>query len=184
MTTGTGTDGIELTHYQHGQLPESFRELLLQVHADAYADQMDDEFVQKFAWFVDHWSSLPGFTCVVGRDADTGEAVGFAYGAPATMYREWWREHLEQAPADSSTYALSELMVRPAWRKRGVSRLLHDALLADRPEALVVLLVDPGHPRVKDLYESWGYRQVGYRQPFADSPRYAVMLRELAFAAV
>ncbi|OKJ48607.1 acetyltransferase [Streptomyces sp. CB02009] len=29
------------------------------------------------------------------------------------------------------------------------------------------------------LYESWGYRKIGERQPFADSPVYAVMLRGL-----
>ncbi|MER6632350.1 GNAT family N-acetyltransferase, partial [Streptomyces sp. NPDC000987] len=28
-------------------------------------------------------------------------------------------------------------------------------------------------------YESWGYRKVGERQPFPDSPLYAVMLKEL-----
>lgn len=50
----------------------------------------------------------------------------------------------------------------------------------ERHEDLVVLLVDTEHPpRVRALYESWGFRQVGVRQPFADSPLYAVMLAEL-----
>ncbi len=180
--TDTNTTGIELTHYQGSSLPDGFRELLLRIHTDAYRDQMDDEFIRQFPWFVDRWSGLPGFTCTIGTDS-TGEAVGFAYGAPAVEGREWWREHLDQAPAASSTYAVSELMVRPAWRKQGISRLLHDALLADRPEALAVLLVDPDHPQVQKLYESWGYKQVGFRQPFADSPRYAVMLRTLSLPA-
>lgn len=80
---------------------------------------------------------------------------------------------------DSSTYAFSELMVRPRWRKTGASEQLHEALFAARPEALAVLLVDPSHSKVVELYGSWGYRKVGSRQPFADSPNYAVMLREL-----
>ncbi|GAA3804014.1 hypothetical protein GCM10022403_042460 [Streptomyces coacervatus] len=29
---------------------------LIDVHADAYADQMDDPIHQRFAWFVDHWT--------------------------------------------------------------------------------------------------------------------------------
>jgi hypothetical protein len=33
-----------------------------------------------------------------------------------------------------------------------------------------VLLVDPDHPNVQALYGSWGYRQIGIRQPFPDSP--------------
>jgi GNAT superfamily N-acetyltransferase len=168
---------IELRHYHHGDLPADFRDMLLSVHADAYADQMDDPFVQRFPWFVDHWSGIPGFACVVGFDAD--EPVGFAYGAPARTGREWWREHVAPAPARDSTFSVSELMVRPKWRKTGTSERLHAALIADRPEALAVLLVDPDHPKVQALYETWGYRKVGDRQPFPDSPRYAVMLRDL-----
>jgi hypothetical protein len=32
---------------------------------------------------------------------------------------------------------------------------------------------------VQVLYEGWGLRKVGERQPFADSPVYAVMIAEL-----
>jgi GNAT superfamily N-acetyltransferase len=170
------TVAVELRHFGHHDLP-AIRQTLLDVHADAYADEMDDEFTQRFPWFVDHWGSRPGFACVIGYD--DGEPVGFAYGAPAVPGREWWREHLPEPPADTSTFAVSELMVRPAWRKTGTSARLHEALLAPRPEALAVLLVDPDHPKVQALYETWGYRKVGHRQPFPDSPNYAVMLRDL-----
>lgn len=105
--------------------------------------------------------------------------MGFAYGAPATPGREWWREHLPEPPADDSTFSVSELMVRPKWRKTGTAERLHAALLENRPEALAVLLVDPDHPEVQALYETWGYRKIGNRQPFPDSPNFAVMLRHL-----
>ncbi|MDV9187659.1 GNAT family N-acetyltransferase [Streptomyces sp. SR27] len=170
MTTG------DLRHFAHEDLP-LIRQTLLDVHADAYADEMDDEFVQRFPWFVDYWGSSPSFSCVIGYDG--AEPVGFAYGAPATPGREWWREHLPVPPADDSTFSVSELMVRPRWRKSGTAEQLHAALLQDRPEALAVLLVDPGHPKVQTRYEAWGYRRVGSRQPFADSPNFAVMLRDL-----
>ncbi|MFF2041022.1 GNAT family N-acetyltransferase [Kitasatospora sp. NPDC058170] len=168
---------IDLRRYQYGELPEGLRQLLIDVHSDAYADRSDDEFTQRFPWFVDHWTSLPGFTCVVAYDAD--EPVGFAYGAPLATGQEWWREHVDPAPEPSATFGVSELMVRPNWRKSGTSERLHSQLITDRPEDLAVLLVDPDHPKVQALYESWGYRPVGFRQPFADSPRYAVMLRSL-----
>ncbi|MFE4515460.1 GNAT family N-acetyltransferase [Kitasatospora sp. NPDC056783] len=168
---------IDLRHYQCGKLPKGFRQLLIDVHADAYADEMDDEFTQRFPWFVDHWTGLEGFACVVAYDGD--EPIGFAYGAPLAAGREWWREHIDPAPEPSTTFGFSELMVRPHWRKTGVSAQLQSALIDGRPEALAVLLVDPDHPKVQRLYESWGYRQVGFRQPFADSPRYAVMVRTL-----
>jgi GNAT superfamily N-acetyltransferase len=172
---------IELRHHQHGSLPEDLRQLLIDVHADAYRDQATDPFVQKFPWFVDHWSSKEGFTCVVGYDGD--EPVGYAYGAPLTSGREWWRPFIVPAPELSETYAVSELMVRPRWRKLGVAQQLHEALVADRSEAMAVLSVDVEHPKVQTLYESWGYRKVGLDRPFEDSPLFAIMVRDLIAAA-
>ncbi|WP_327591565.1 GNAT family N-acetyltransferase [Streptomyces chartreusis] len=171
MTAAT----VDLRHFGHDDLSQ-IRQTLLDVHADAYADDMT-EFDERFPWFVDHWGSNPGFACVIGYE--DGEPVGFAYGAPAKEGREWWREHLSEPPADTSTFAISELMVRPKWRKTGTAERLHIALLEGRTEAQAVLLVDPDHPKVQALYVDWGYREVGHRQPFPDSPNYAVMLRDL-----
>lgn len=170
------TTAIAIRYFGHDDLP-MIRQTLLDVHADAYADEMDDEFTQRFPWFVDHWGTHPGFACVVGYDGD--DPVGFAYGAPATPGREWWREHLPSEPTDASTFSVSELMVRPQWRKTGIAERLHAALISGRPEALAVLLVDPDHPKVQALYETWSYRRVGNRQPFPDSPNFTVMLRDL-----
>ncbi|MFD8965047.1 GNAT family N-acetyltransferase [Streptomyces sp. NPDC059568] len=167
---------LDVHAYTHQDLPE-IRQTLLDVHADAYADAMDDPFTQRFAWFVDHWGGRPGFSCMVGYDGN--EPVGYSYGAPATPGREWWRAHLDHAPERSRTFAVSELMVRPRWRKTGASVRLHRALLDGRDEDLAVLTVDTKHPKVQALYESWGYRKVGEDQPFPDSPLFAVMLAEL-----
>jgi GNAT superfamily N-acetyltransferase len=175
------TSVIDLRHFQQGSLPEDFKQLLIDVHADAYADAMDDEFNQRFPWFVDHWSGMEGFTCVVAFDGE--EPTGFAYGAPLQPGREWWRK-TEYQPNNgyTSTYAVSEVMVRPQWRKQGISDRLHEALLKARTEDLAVLLVDVTHPKVQSLYETWGYSKVGEQRPFADSPTYAVMVRELRAA--
>ncbi|MFF3453723.1 GNAT family N-acetyltransferase [Streptomyces sp. NPDC002730] len=167
---------FDVRHFSHDDLPH-IRQALIDVHADAYADAMDDEFNQRFPWFVDHWGGHPDFTCVIAFDGE--EAVGFAYGAPSTPQREWWREHLEPAPEKSRTFSFSEMAVRTKYRKTGAAELLARALMEGRDEDLAVLLVDVDHPRVQALYESWGYRKVGQRQPFPDSPVYAVMLSEL-----
>lgn len=171
------TSVIELQHYAHEDLP-AIRQTLLDVHAQIPEYPPDDLFNQRFPWFVDHWGRSPDFSCVVGYDDE--EVVGFAYGAPLAEGREWWRDHLEPAPEKSRTYAVSELMVRPEWRKTGVSERLHQTLLADLKEDLAVLLVDSMHPKVQFRYESWGYRKVGEKQPFADSPVFAVMVKPLA----
>jgi hypothetical protein len=70
-------------------------------------------------------------------------------------------------------------MLRVKWRKKGLSVLMHRALLASRNEALAVLTVDTKRPRLQAMYEGWGYRKVGERQPFPDSPLYSVMLLDL-----
>ncbi|MFD7894116.1 GNAT family N-acetyltransferase [Streptomyces sp. NPDC059568] len=167
---------LDIRHFTHDDLPQ-IRQMIIDVHADAHGDARDDEFKQRFPWFVDHWGGNPGFTCVIAFDG--AEAVGFAYGAPATPRREWWREHLDPAPEKTRTYSYSELAVSPKWRKKGVAERLSRALFEGRDEDLVVLLVDTEHPRVQALYESWGFRKVGERRPFPDSPVYAVMLAEL-----
>ncbi|MFC8826565.1 GNAT family N-acetyltransferase [Streptomyces sp. NPDC057137] len=172
----TGTTDLDIRDYAHADLPR-IRQTLLDLHASAYAEELDDEFNQRFPWFVDHWGSHPGFSCVVGYDDD--KPVGFAYGAPATEGREWWREHLDPAPERTRTYSFSELAVHPTWRGTGAAERLSRALLRTREEDLAVLLVDTRHPKVQALYESWGYRKVGERQPFPDSPVFAVMLAEL-----
>ncbi|MFJ5104877.1 GNAT family N-acetyltransferase [Streptomyces sp. NPDC088554] len=170
------TTPLHLRHYTHEDLPR-IRQTLLDVHADAYANAMDSPFNQRFAWFVDHWGGHAGFACVMGYDGD--EPVGYAYGAPAADGREWWRGHADPAPENTRTFAVSELMVRPRWRGTGTSVQLHHTLLAHRDEDLAVLTVDTEHPRVRALYESWGYRKVGESRPFPDSPLFAVMLAAL-----
>ncbi|WP_411140234.1 GNAT family N-acetyltransferase [Streptomyces sp. x-80] len=172
---------ITLRHYAHENLAQ-IRQLLLDVHTDIPEYSPDDPFVRRFPWFVDHWGGRPDFTCVIAYDAD--EPVGFAYGSPLSEGTEWWRDHITPAPEYWQTYAVSELMVRPKWRKTGVSSQLHEALVAERSEDLAVLLVDSSHPKVQSLYESWGYEKVGNRQPFADSPVYATMVRCLRRPAV
>jgi GNAT superfamily N-acetyltransferase len=171
----TSPGDLHVRHFAHDDLPQ-IRQTLLDVHDDVYADSTD-EFDQRFPWFVDHWGGNPGFACAIGYDGP--EPVGFAYGAPAEVGREWWREHMDPAPVTARTFSVSELMVRSNWRKTGVSQLLHHALLESRSEDLAVLLVEPEHTGVVGLYESWGYRAVGSRQPFADSPMFTVMLAEL-----
>lgn len=61
----------------------------------------------------------------------------------------------------------------------GHSQRLHNALLQERSEDLATLLVDTTHPKVQSMYESRGSPKVGERQPFPDSPLYAVMIRPL-----
>jgi ribosomal protein S18 acetylase RimI-like enzyme len=86
--------------------------------------------------------------------------------------REWWREHLKPAPAKDRTFSFSELALHIENRGTGLAKHLTRALLA-------VLLVDVERPKVQARYEEWGFSKVGERQPFPDSPVYALLVTEL-----
>ncbi|MGW2207452.1 GNAT family N-acetyltransferase [Streptomyces sp. NPDC001774] len=161
---------IDIHHHDHHDAA-TLRPLLLDIYAEVYKDVQNDPFasVDRFAQGLDGWSSRPGWSCVIGHDR--GEAVGYAYGAPLPQGAAWWRGLITTVPGElveetgERTYALSELMVRLPWRGAGAAKVLHDALLAGRPEERATLLVEQNHPRVRALYESWGWEKLGDLRP-------------------
>ncbi|MFD5465077.1 hypothetical protein ACFWIQ_19945 [Kitasatospora sp. NPDC127059] len=68
------------------------------------------------------------------RGVDDGEPVGYSCGAPLEEGREWWRRHMAP-PDDASTFAVSEVVVRPDRRKLGIAEQTHEELLSGRSEA-------------------------------------------------
>lgn len=67
---------------------------------------------------------------------------------------------------------------RVPWRGTGTARRIHDALLADRNEPYVTLMVNAlaGEGKVHRLYEAWGYKDLGLSRPSAASPVLTVMI--------
>ncbi|MFE5940176.1 GNAT family N-acetyltransferase [Streptomyces sp. NPDC056470] len=176
---------IDIQHHDHRDAA-TLRPLLLDIYAEVYKDVQDDPFasVNRFAQGLDGWSNRPGWSCVIGYDR--GEAVGYAYGAPLPQGAAWWRGLLTPVPADvveetgERTYALSELMVRLPWRGTGAAKALHDALLTHRDEERATLLVEQAHPKVRALYEGWGWRKLGDLRPrFDGAPLFDAMLLPL-----
>jgi len=145
----------------------------------------DDPFrtVQRFEDRLAGHASGDGWHAVIAYDDD--RPAGFVYGAPLDRNTRWWSATTTPLPEGytdedgTRTLAVFELMLVRDYRGRGWSQALHEALLADRVEKRATLLVDPSHPSVVDLYQAWGYERVGDIQPFADSPVFAMMTREL-----
>jgi hypothetical protein len=69
----------------------------------------------------------------------------------------------------------------PLDRDPEVEQALHPGplLLAHRSEERAALLVERGHPRVRALYERWGYDLFGEILPFADAPLYDALIKPL-----
>ena len=169
-----------MTEYRRigrNDLTAEVKNILIDLHALAFGDEMQNPFHQRFPWFVDHWGSREGFLCVIGYEGQT--PVGFTYGAPATVGKEWWAEHWTPDGEDTSTFSISELAVAPRWRKTGEGQRLLEQLLDGRPEGIVVLLVDSSHAKVIAAYQEWGYQSVGDQRPFPDSPLYEIMVKKL-----
>lgn len=177
-------DTIELIRYGQEEFP-AIRPTLISLYSEVYADQLADPFfsVERFEQRLEGYASRPGWEAVVAYDG--GEAAGYAFASTLPEGSAWWAGMLEPLPEEQTaedgrrTLALFELMVRRPWRGTGIARRVHEELLAGRPEERVTLLVESTHPKVRALYESWGYRNAGDQQPFPDAPVYATMMRPL-----
>jgi GNAT superfamily N-acetyltransferase len=178
------TDVLTLTTYTGEHLPR-IRQTLLDVYAEIYAAEIkSDPFfsVERFDTRLSRQTSAPGWMCVLGDVG--GDPVGYAYGS--TVQRGGWWNGL-QTPADpelihedgTRTLGLFEIMVRAPWRGQGIARGIHDELMRQRHEKRAALTVEQTHPRVRALYESWGYYKVGEIKPTDDSPLYDAMLLDL-----
>lgn len=111
----------------------------------------------------------PGFGLAEARHGDY--LVGYAVGLPLRPATSWWR-HLttplaEEITTEHSgrTYALSDLLVRAAWRQQGIGRALHDLLLAGRPEERATLTVLPAATAAQHAFRSWGWQKAARTQP-------------------
>lgn len=155
---------------------------LLDVYADVRAPllHLPNYAVTAFGERLDRHSAEPGFTAVLAY-AD-GHPVGYAYSNTIEHSDRYW-QRTNPAPAakytERQTVALKEIGVRPAWRKTGTARRIHDALLATRDEPYVTLMVNPaaGDGKVHALYESWGYEDIGQSQSSPTSPALTVMIQ-------
>jgi ribosomal protein S18 acetylase RimI-like enzyme len=153
------------------------REQILPVYVASHDDQMHDPWFhpdQFWERLVELY--LPGrdFELVVGRVPD--DVVGYAFGSPRDQHGAIWDELRSTyaewgVPVESvPMYMFREFAVHPAHQRKGVGRRLHDALLAPRPEPAAELLVRKDNVPAQAAYRSWGWVQLGEKQPFADSP--------------
>jgi ribosomal protein S18 acetylase RimI-like enzyme len=126
----------------------------------------------------------PGFQLATARLG--GVPAGFAYGVllrPDTLWWEGMREPLAAevtAETGSRTFALIDLGVRPEFRRRGLGRALHDAVLGSTPAERATLAVEPRLEANQRLYRSWGWVRAGRMDGTADSAPYTYDIYILA----
>lgn len=162
-----------------------YRDELIEVYEEVYAEQLDDPFFSSERY----WSRLMAYAARDGFRAVAAEVdttlVGYALGYTLPAESRWWqglRSDLDAktlVETGTRTFALNEIMVRKTWRRRGIARQLHNALLEGASEERATLLVLPDNTAAQAAYRSWGWQRVGELQPFDDAPVYDSMILEL-----
>jgi ribosomal protein S18 acetylase RimI-like enzyme len=129
----------------------------------------------------------PGFALAEARHG--GYLVGFATGMTLRPSTSWWRELTTPLPDEVTTehpgrtFVLTDLLVRAAWRRQGIGRELHDAILAGRAEERATLTVDPAAAQALAALRRWGWRKAGRaRTPRPGGPALDVLIRALPAA--
>jgi ribosomal protein S18 acetylase RimI-like enzyme len=156
------------------------------LHAEVYADPpyQCDEDAAAFGGRFRVQRRQPGFTLAEARHGEY--LVGYAAGMPLRLATSWWR-HLT-TPLDDEittehpgrTFALTDLLVRAAWRQQGIGRELHDLILASRGEERATLTVLPAATPAQRAFQSWGWQKVARaREPGPDSTVSDVLITAL-----
>jgi ribosomal protein S18 acetylase RimI-like enzyme len=130
------------------------------------------------------WRRQPGFVLAEARHG--GYLVAYASGLPLRPSTSWWKDLTTDLPESVTaeypgrTFALTELLVRPSWRRQGIGRALHDLIMDGRPEERATLTVPPRAAAAQAAFRSWGWRRIARTSgPGPDVPVLDVLLTGL-----
>jgi ribosomal protein S18 acetylase RimI-like enzyme len=173
------------THHHDAEGARNLYEALIAVYREVHADD-DPEFysADRYRQQLDSHTQAWGFELVTAHL--DGELVGYVYGFPLPAQARWWRGLQTPVPDEElretgdRTFAISELMVRPPWRRQGMARSLHDELLAGRGEERATLLVRPDNAPAQAAYAKWGWHKIGEVRPsWQGAPLYDALILPL-----
>ncbi|TVZ06989.1 GNAT family N-acetyltransferase [Trebonia kvetii] len=123
------------------------------------------------------WCRQPGFVLAEARHG--GFLVGYGCGTPLRPSTSWWRGLTTPLPAEFTTehqgrtFALTQLLVRAAWRRQGIATELYRLVMVGRPEERGTLTVPPGAAAAQSAFRAWGWHKVARTQ--GEDPESAVL---------
>jgi ribosomal protein S18 acetylase RimI-like enzyme len=130
------------------------------------------------------WRRQPGFVLAEARHG--GYLVGYACGMPLRPSTSWWKELTTPLPEETvaehpgRTFALTELVVRAAWRRQGIGRSLLNLILEGRPEERATLTVPPGATAAQQAFRRYGWNKAARtRGPDPGTPVLDVLVMAL-----
>ncbi|MEV1016927.1 GNAT family N-acetyltransferase [Micromonospora sp. NPDC049751] len=174
-------EGLQLRHHSAGEA-EGILDQLVDLYLEVYAGGGEFYSEDRYRRQLDLHMQRVGWELVIA-EVD-GSLVGYIYGFPLPAETRWWEGLHDPVPPGftdedgTRTFAISELMVRPAWRRRGIAAALHDGLIAARTEQRTTLLVRPDNVAAQNAYRSWGYTKVTKLRPgWENAPTFDVLVR-------
>lgn len=153
------TAGVTFQLLDGGQAAEHAGELRA-LHDEVYGQAEDDALLAR-QFHV--WRRQRGSALAEARHG--GYLVGYASGMPLRPSTSWWKDATTPLPAETTTeypgrtFALTELLVRPAWRRQGIARALHDLIIGSRGEERATLAVPPEATSAQIAFRTWGWRR-------------------------
>lgn len=176
------TDVVQFHIYDAEQAQAIVEDLVavyLEIHATPPTPfQNEDRYRRQLAGHM----ANPGWKLVTAHEVD--ELIGYAYGFPLPAHTRWWQGLQSPAPEGFTdedgrrTFAISEIMVRTPWRRRGIARDLHRELSAGQTAERTTLLVEPSNFAAQRAYTKWGYKKVAQIRPgWTNAPIYDAMTK-------
>ncbi|TDC79101.1 GNAT family N-acetyltransferase [Streptomyces hainanensis] len=162
---------------------DAFRLVYAEVFAEPPYRETADDVAAAFRRFRAQVRK-PSFRAAFARITE-GVPVGMAYGYNLGADTGWWDQLTVRVREDvrredgSRTFGLMELAVRGPWRRQGVARRLHRALLAGVTPERVLLNVHPDGAAASAAYRAWGYRRIGEARPWPGADAHDVMMLDL-----
>ncbi|KAB1915196.1 GNAT family N-acetyltransferase [Micromonospora sp. AMSO31t] len=175
-------ENLRLRHYG-AERAQELVDQLMDVYLDAHSEDGPLYNAQRYQRQLTLHMPRAGWELVAAR-VDR-ELVGYIYGFPLAPDTRWWDGIQEPIPVGFThedgqrTFAISELLVRRRWQRRGIARALHDELMSSRTEERATLLVRPANTAARNAYRAWGWQSVASLRPaWEDAPTFMVLTRK------